>query len=118
MTDNFDQDYVQDYQGWVAEDDPPDGADVLDELHTALRRYVSFPDQHSSVAVTLWIAATHALPAFECAPRLVTTSPEKRCGKTRLLDVIKHTCHRPLATADATVAAIFRSLDGKHPPPR
>ena len=44
------------------------------------------------------------------------TSPEKRCGKTRLLDIIGGTCHRPLATVDATVAAIFRSLGGDHPP--
>ena len=46
---------------------------------------------------------------------LVVTSPQKRCGKTRLLDVIDGTCHAPLATVDATVAAIFRSLGGKHP---
>ena len=66
--------------------------------------------------MTLWIAATHALPAFECAPRLVITSPEKRCGKTRLLDIITGTCHKPLATVNATVAAIFRSIGGAHPP--
>jgi hypothetical protein len=93
-----------------------DGARLLDQLHTTLRKYVAFPDLHSSVGVALWIAATHALPAFECAPRLVITSPQKRCGKTRLLDIIAATCHRPLATSDATVAAIFRSIGGDHPP--
>ena len=69
-------------------------------------RFTSLPDEHALAAVTLWIAATHALPAFECAPRLVATSPDKRCGKSRLLDVISGTCHRPLATADATVADV------------
>lgn len=100
---------------WYAEDNP-DGVALLDELRAVLMRYVAFPDEHAAVAVTLWIAATHALPAFECAPRLVITSPEKRCGKTRLLDIIGGTCHKPLATVDATIAAIFRSLGGEHPP--
>jgi hypothetical protein len=74
------------------------------------------PDAHAPVAVTLWTAATHALPAFECAPRLVFTSPQKRCAKSRTLDIIAGICHRALATSDATVAAIFRSIGDTHPP--
>jgi hypothetical protein len=100
---------------WYAEDHI-DGAELLDELRATLTRYVVFPSEHAAAAVTLWIAATHTLPASECAPRLVITSPEKRCAKTRLLDIIAGTCHKPLATSDATVAAIFRSLGGDHPP--
>ena len=102
----------------AADEVPPMGDDdaLLDDLLAALRRYVVLPDEDSAIAVTLWIAATHALPAFECAPRLVVSSPQKRCGKTRLLDVVHGTCHKPLATVDATIAAIFRSLGGDHPP--
>lgn len=87
-----------------------DGAELLNELLATLKRYVAFPDEHSPAAVTLWIAATHAVDAFECAPRLVFTSPQKRCGKSRVLDIITGTCHKPLATVDATAAAIFRTL--------
>jgi hypothetical protein len=90
-------------------------AELFDTLRDTLRRYVVFP-AHGTDAAALWIAATHCLPAFQFAPRLVLTSPEKRCGKTRLLDVIDGTCHDPLATSNATVAAVFRSLDKKHPP--
>ena len=82
---------------WNAEDNP-DGAQVLDELLAVLTKYVVLPDRHATAAVTLWIAATHALPAFDCAPRLIANSPDKRCGKTRLLDIIGGTCHQPLAT--------------------
>jgi hypothetical protein len=96
---------------WYAEDDI-DGAELLDDLLATLTKYVVFPDEHTADAVALWIATTHALPAFECAPRLVITSTEKRCGKTRLLDIITGTCHKPLATVNATVAAIFRSIGG------
>ncbi len=100
----------------VLDGEEPDGAEILDELRAALTKYVVLPDAHTVVAITLWIAATHALPAFHHAPRLVVKSPEKRCGKSRLLDVIERTCHAPLATVNATPAAIFRSIGGEHPP--
>ena len=52
-------------------DDGPDGAALLDELCATLTSYVVFADEHAPAAVALWIATTHCLPAFECAPRLV-----------------------------------------------
>ncbi|MBU3749820.1 MAG: DUF3631 domain-containing protein [Mycobacterium sp.] len=109
------EDRADELAEWYAEDQL-DGAQVLDELRETLTRYVVFMDGHTAAAVTLWIATTHALPAFEHAPRLVLTSPEKRCAKSRTLDVIAGTCHRPLVSINATIAAIYRSLDGEHPP--
>jgi hypothetical protein len=92
-----------------------DGAHLLDELRTALTKYVVLPSPEAVDAVVLWIAATHAQPAWEHAPRLAAVSPEKRCGKSRLMDVVDATCHRPLITVNATVAAVFRSI-GDDPP--
>jgi hypothetical protein len=66
-----------------------DGAELLDALRATLARYISFPTRDAIAAVTLWIVVTHALPAFEVAPRLVLTSPQKRCGKTRALDLLQ-----------------------------
>jgi Protein of unknown function (DUF3631) len=94
----------------------PDGAATLDELHAALTKYVVLPSAEAADAVTLWVATTHALPAFQHAPRLAITSPEKRCGKSRLLDIIEATCHAPLVTVNASVSAVYRSLGGEHPP--
>jgi hypothetical protein len=93
-----------------------DGAELLDDVHAALTRYVILPSPEAADAVALWIAATHTLPAFQHAPRLAIKSPEKRCGKSRLLDVIDGTCHRPLMSVNASVAAIFRSIGDDHPP--
>jgi hypothetical protein len=45
------------------------GATILEELRDVLVRYVAFTEDHAAPAVALWIAVTHALPAFECAPR-------------------------------------------------
>ncbi len=91
-------------------------AALLDELRAALLRYVVLPTPHSADAITLWIGATHALPAFGYAPRLVINSPEKRCGKSRLLDIIEATCFDPLVTVNASSAAVFRRIGDGHPP--
>jgi Protein of unknown function (DUF3631) len=93
----------------------PQGAALLGELHAALCRYVALPSPQAADAVTLWTAATHAQPAWEHAPRLAVVSPLKRCGKSRLLDVVAETCHAPLITVNATIAAVVRSI-GEDPP--
>jgi Protein of unknown function (DUF3631) len=92
------------------------GEQLLDDVLATVNRYVKFPDDHAAVAVTLWIAATHAIECWNAAPRLVLNSPQKRCGKTRALDVIGGLCHKPLITVNASAAAIFRSLTGDRPP--
>jgi hypothetical protein len=94
---------------------PDDGEKVLNELRTVLLEYVIFPSAAAVDAVTLWIAATHAQRAWNCATRLVIKAPEKRCGKSRLLDVIEATCHKPLITVNISPAALVRSI-GEDPP--
>jgi hypothetical protein len=94
----------------------PAGARLLDDLHEALTRYVVLPSPEAADAVTLWVAATHAVTAWEHAARLVIKSPEKRCGKSRLLDVIEATCHKALITVSISPAALVRSITNDDPP--
>ncbi len=94
---------------------PTHGAALLDAVRAALVRYVVLPAPEAADAVTLWIAAGHAQPAWAHAPRLVIRAPEKRCGKSRLLDVVEATCHRPLITVNASTAAVYRSIDDDPP---
>jgi hypothetical protein len=92
------------------------GAKLLNELRTALRRYVVFPNDAAADAAVLWVAATHGQPFWAHAPRLAVISPVKRSGKSRLLDLIYELAHRPLLTVNTTVAALVRSLDEDDPP--
>lgn len=94
----------------------PDGAALLDELHRVLLRYVVFPTVEAGYAVTLWIAATHGQPAWEHAPRLVLGSPEKRCGKSRALDLVAGTAHRVMVTVNISPAALVRCMSEEDPP--
>src|ERR1043165_3260906 len=93
----------------------PQGAAILDSLHTALTRYVILPSPAAVDAVVLWIAATHAQPAWAHAPRLVIRGPEKRCGKSRLLDVVEAVCHEPFITVNSSPAAVYRSISDDPP---
>ncbi|MGC9670855.1 DUF3631 domain-containing protein [Planosporangium sp. 12N6] len=95
---------------------PTDGAAILDRLHAALTRYVILPSAEAIDATVLWIAATHAQPAWAHAPRLVIRAPEKRCGKSRLLDIVEATCHNPLITVNASPAAVYRAIGSDNPP--
>jgi hypothetical protein len=50
-----------------------------------------------------------------CTPRLCISAPEKRCGKTTLLDVIALLVNRPLPTVNITGPAIFRTVEKWRP---
>lgn len=93
-----------------------DGAVLLDRLRAALCRYVVLPSPETVDAVVLWIAATHAQPVWEHATRLGITGPAKRCGKSRLLEIIKATCYKPLPAVHASTAALYRSIESDDPP--
>ncbi|MFF0290194.1 DUF3631 domain-containing protein [Streptomyces sp. NPDC005262] len=87
-----------------------EGEQVLADLRAQIRRYVVLPNEEAFTAVTLWVAATHLQTAWQHAPRLAVVGPAKRCGKSRLLDVITETVHAPLITVNASAAAVFRSI--------
>jgi hypothetical protein len=93
-----------------------EGTAILNRLHAVLTRYVVLPSAEAMDAVVLWIAASHAQPAWAHAPRLVIRAPEKRCGKSRLLDVVEGTCCNPLITVNASTAAVYRSIGSDEPP--
>lgn len=94
--------------------EPVNGSGLLDALSAAVRRYVVAPDWAMD-SIALWVVHTYALDWFGISPRLAITSPERGCGKTTLLDVLSHLVRRPLPTANATAAAIFRVVEMQRP---
>jgi hypothetical protein len=93
---------------------PADGAELLDAVLEALTRYVIFPSDAAAIAVTLWVAATHGLPAWQHATRLIIRSPQKRCGKSRLLDIVMLLSFNPMSSTDMSAAVIYRSVGDDH----
>ncbi|MGI8570392.1 MAG: hypothetical protein ACR2KT_15745, partial [Methylocella sp.] len=84
--------------------EPVNGAALVSELTSAIRRYVILTE-NDALAAALWILHTFCFDTFPCTPRLAITSPEKRCGKTTLLDVIAALVPKALSTANITAAA-------------
>ena len=91
-----------------------DGATLLDELVSTIRKYVILGLAESHAAA-LWILFTHCFSAASFSPRLAVTSPEKRCGKTTLLKLLLAACPRALPSSNVSVATLYRIIQTQRP---
>jgi putative DNA primase/helicase len=94
--------------------DPITGADLLDEMCAAIRRYVVLPEG-AAETMALWAIHTHAFDSFAVSPRLAFTAPEMQCGKTTALNVVGEMTARPLSTENITTSAVFRTIEIARP---
>ena len=94
--------------------DPVNGAQLLTRVTSTLERYVVLPP-HASLAIALWVFRSYADDCFDTNPRLALLSPEKRCGKTTLLELISKLVTRALPTSNVTSSVLFRTIEAAHP---
>jgi hypothetical protein len=94
--------------------DSVDGAELLNGLAKAVRKYVALSD-FARDTTALWTLHTYLIDRFLVSPRLGIHSPTKQCGKTTLLDILSRLALRSLSTANVTCAAIFRVIEGYQP---
>lgn len=66
-----------------------------------------FGSEHEAVALTLWVAHTHAFRFAECTPYLWIHSAEYASGKTRTLEVAWELVKGPVMTSSASAAALM-----------
>jgi hypothetical protein len=89
-------------------------ADILADTRAFIRRYVVLSDDQARI-ITLWVAHTHAIKAFDCTPYLQVTSATAEAGKTRLLEVLEHLVCRPWLTQRTSAAVVVRKIDAESP---
>ena len=97
---------------------PVDGAAVLDELSNWIEEYYWFPQGRPAYdAVAAWVAATRFVDVLQFAPPLVLRSPTPGCGKTLLLDLIRHAVRHGILTSGLgiTPATAFRLNESLRP---
>ncbi|HHJ40067.1 MAG: hypothetical protein AXA67_02165 [Methylothermaceae bacteria B42] len=94
--------------------DPVDGAALLDELRAVYTRHLVLPD-HAAEALALWTLGTYIYNSFRIWPKLLVTSPEKRCGKSTLRETLEAVARQAMPTSNITPAALFRTIDMAHP---
>jgi hypothetical protein len=85
------------------------GAEIVNTLESMYRKYVAL-DAGLHFVLALWTLATHVFDCFDAYPYLAITSPTKRCGKTRLAEIIELFCCNGQRIVGATPAAIFRTI--------
>lgn len=94
--------------------EPVDGEDLADRLAHLFRRFAVLPD-HGATALVLWTFFSYCIDTFQIAPRLDLASPEKRCGKTTVLGLLRQVAFRAVLASGISPAAIFRVIAAHKP---
>jgi len=94
--------------------EPIDPSTLLTDITVTIRRFIVC-DEEVSHAAALWVAMTWFIDVVNVAPLAVITAPEKRCGKTLLLSLLKFLSRRPIIASNISPAAFFRSIDKWQP---
>ena len=102
----------------VKEDEPyhstVDGNELLDEISEIISRYMILP-KGALPPIVLWIVSTYVYDAFNVYPKLGVISPEKRCGKTTLLDALGAFSCKSILSSNITPSSIFRVVEKTKP---
>jgi putative DNA primase/helicase len=86
------------------------GPDLVLKLFATIRRFLVISDE-AAVAIALWVIHTHCYRLFEFSPILSVRSPDMRCGKSLLLELIGALVPRMLGFDNASAAALFRMIE-------
>src|SRR5215207_7276375 len=95
---------------------PVDSTALYDSLVAALERYLVLAEGSPAYcALVLWIMLSHVFDRFDYSPLLLVTGPTARCGKSRVLDLLRHLAREPKPSVNLTDAVLFRVVDERHP---
>jgi hypothetical protein len=83
---------------------------VITSVESFIRRFCILPDA-AYFPLATWAAATHLPDAFDAFPYIALLSPAKRCGKTRVLEVLELLTSKAWRGTSATSAALFRMME-------
>jgi putative DNA primase/helicase len=85
------------------------GKELLDEIAKAIERLVVLP-KWALEALSLWVVHTYAFRLRNVTTYLGIESPQHRCGKSTLLDVLGRLANRPVRSANISPPALFRVI--------
>ena len=85
---------------------------TLDEAVAIFKRHMVITETQAD-ALALWVHHTYVYQRFDHTPRLAIISPQKRCGKSTLLELLELLCCNPLHTDSTSEAALYRTVDSQ-----
>ena len=87
---------------------------LVSDLMAFINSYVVMSEAQTLV-VALWVIHTHCFEAFQQTPYMVVTSPDPRCGKSRLLEVVHLLVHEPWEQIIPSEAVLYRKIHLSRP---
>ena len=93
---------------------PQGGCQVIRETARFLGSYIVLPEP-SLLVIATWVGAAYLMDVWDRFPHLAIGSPEKRCGKTTLLDLLYLIVPDPLYTVNISPAALYRVIEQRKP---
>ena len=87
---------------------------LLADLRDVINRYVVLPEM-AAEALALWIVHTYAFTLRQVTTYIGVVSPEKRCGKTTLLELLGSFAREAVAAANISPSALFRVIEEDQP---
>jgi Protein of unknown function (DUF3631) len=83
--------------------------DLIATVSNVFKRFVVIQDQRMYTLIAIWTVATYVYESFDYFPILRVTSPTKRSGKTRLLEILRQLASRSAGILiNPTEAILFR----------
>jgi hypothetical protein len=93
--------------GWTAEKEIQG---PLGDVYRLIAEYMILPPEAITI-ITAYVGAIYLLECWDIFPVLALMSPEMRCGKTRLLKILKAVVPFPEFSPDVTPAWLFRAIE-------
>jgi len=87
---------------------------VVDRVAAILGNYVAVPHD-ALLAMAAWVVAARLMDLWDRFPNVAITSPDKRCGKTRVLELLAFIVARALFTTNISPAALYRKIEKDKP---
>jgi len=85
--------------------------DVVSQVESFIRKYCVLPAA-AYLAISLWVIATYLVrECFDAFPYLAILSPVKRCGKSRLQEVLEMLCLRAWRGIAPSPASLYRMME-------
>jgi hypothetical protein len=96
--------------------EPVDGNWLLNELVELYKKHIHFSDD-CAFTCALWVILTYLIQEsyVEVSPYLGFTAPDRRCAKTRGLDLTERLVWRGYGVSDVSPASFFRLCEKYHP---
>lgn len=88
---------------------------MIESLTGYIMEYANFAEPGTARLIALWIAGTYCFESFDAYPYLCITAKVKRCGKTRLSELIGFTCNMPFPVAGVSAPSLFRKIKEDKP---